>query len=87
MNISICVVGSIPMFMAHRPLPLLTSILLPTTSQVFVKIQKSKAYYKRYQVKYRRRREGKTDYRQRKRLCCQAKNKYQSPKCASRTVK
>merc|ERR1712125_292328 len=33
-----------------------------------------------YQVKFRRRREGKTDYRQRKRLCCQAKNKYQSPK-------
>merc|ERR1719217_1788767 len=32
----------------------------------FVKIQKSKAYYKRYQVKFRRRRE--------------AKNKYQSPK-------
>merc|ERR1719329_1867180 len=45
---------------------------------VFVKIQKSKSYYKRYQVKFRRRREGKTDYRQR--LCCQAKNKYQSPK-------
>merc|ERR1712125_220229 len=33
-----------------------------------------------YQVKFRRRREGKTDYRQRKRLCCQAKNNYQSPK-------
>jgi large subunit ribosomal protein L5e len=31
-------------------------------------------------VKFRRRREGKTDYRQRKRLCTQAKNKYQSPK-------
>ena len=28
----------------------------------------------------RRRREGRTDYRQRKRLCAQAKNKYQSPK-------
>ena len=48
--------------------------------QTFVKLQKSKAYFKRYQVKFRRRREGKTDYRQRKRLCCQAKNKYQSPK-------
>jgi len=47
---------------------------------VFVKIQKSKAYSKRFQVKFRRRREGRTDYRQRKRLCCQAKNKYQSPK-------
>jgi large subunit ribosomal protein L5e len=31
-------------------------------------------------VKFRRRREGKTDYRQRKRLVCQDKNKYQSPK-------
>jgi large subunit ribosomal protein L5e len=31
-------------------------------------------------VKFRRRREGRTDYRQRKRLCTQAKNKYQSPK-------
>lgn len=47
---------------------------------VFVKVQKNKAYFSRYQVKYRRRREGKTDYRQRKKLCTQAKNKYQSPK-------
>jgi len=47
---------------------------------VFVKVQKSKAYHSRYQVKFRRRREGKTDYRQRKRLCTQDKNKYQSPK-------
>lgn len=46
----------------------------------FVKVQKSKAYFSRYQVKFRRRREGKTDYRARKRLCAQDKNKYQSPK-------
>ena len=46
----------------------------------FVKVQKSRAYFSRFQVKFRRRREGKTDYRQRKRLVCQAKNKYQSPK-------
>jgi len=46
----------------------------------FVKVQKSRAYFSRYQVKFRRRREGKTDYRQRKRLCAQDKNKYQSPK-------
>jgi large subunit ribosomal protein L5e len=46
----------------------------------FVKIQKTKSYFSRYQVKFRRRREGKTDYRQRKRLCAQDKNKYQSPK-------
>merc|ERR1712194_850168 len=41
---------------------------------------KSKAYFARYQVKFRRRREGKTDYRQRKRLCAQDKNKYSTPK-------
>jgi len=45
-----------------------------------VKVQKNKAYFSRYQVKFRRRREGKTDYRARKRLCAQDKNKYQSPK-------
>jgi len=47
---------------------------------VFVRVTKSKAYHARFQVKFRRRREGKTDYRQRKRLCTQDKNKYQSPK-------
>ncbi|KAI9223593.1 hypothetical protein BC828DRAFT_403026 [Blastocladiella britannica] len=47
---------------------------------VFVKVVKNKAYFKRYQVKYRRRREGKTDYYARKRLVTQAKNKYNSPK-------
>ncbi|KAJ1544483.1 60S ribosomal protein L5, partial [Nowakowskiella sp. JEL0078] len=46
----------------------------------FVKVVKNKAYYKRYQTKYRRRREGKTDYYARKRLVTQAKNKYNSPK-------
>jgi len=46
----------------------------------FVKLVKNKAYFKRFQVKYRRRREGKTDYYARKRLITQAKNKYNSPK-------
>lgn len=46
----------------------------------FVKIIKTKAYFKRYQVKFRRRREGKTDYYARKRLCVQDKNKYNTPK-------
>uniref|UniRef100_A0AAR2JL68 Ribosomal protein L5a n=1 Tax=Pygocentrus nattereri TaxID=42514 RepID=A0AAR2JL68_PYGNA len=46
----------------------------------FVKVVKSKAYFKRYQVKYRRRREGKTDYFARKRLVIQDKNKYNTPK-------
>jgi large subunit ribosomal protein L5e len=47
---------------------------------VFCRVTKTKSYFSRYQVKYRRRREGKTDYRQRKRLCAQDKNKYTSPK-------
>ncbi|XP_068664713.1 large ribosomal subunit protein uL18-like [Aristolochia californica] len=47
---------------------------------VFVKSQKTKAYYKRFQVKFKRRREGKTDYRARIRLINQDKNKYSTPK-------
>jgi len=46
----------------------------------FVKVVKNKAYFKRYQVKFRRRREGKTDYQARKGLILQDKNKYNSPK-------
>lgn len=46
----------------------------------FIKTIKNKAYFKRYQTKYRRRREGKTDYYARQRLIVQAKNKYHSPK-------
>jgi large subunit ribosomal protein L5e len=46
----------------------------------FVKVQKNNTYYKRFQVKFRRRREGKTDYYQRKRLIVQRKNKYNTPK-------
>jgi len=46
----------------------------------FVKLIKNKAYFKRYQVKYKRRREGKTDYRARKRLITQDKNKYGTAK-------
>lgn len=46
----------------------------------FVKLVKTKAYFKRYQVKYRRRREGKTDFYARKRLVIQDKNKFNSPK-------
>lgn len=49
-------------------------------SQAFIKIVKNKAYFKRFQVKYRRRREGKTDFYARKRLITQDKNKYHSPK-------
>jgi len=46
----------------------------------FVKVVKNRAYFKRYQVKFRRRREGKTDYYARKRLTAQDKNKYNTPK-------
>jgi len=47
---------------------------------VFVKVQKGKAYFKRFQVKPRRRREGKTDYYSRSRMIRQAKDKYNTPK-------
>lgn len=46
----------------------------------FVKVIKNKAYFKRYQVKFKRRRECKTDYYARQRLILQDKNKYQTPK-------
>jgi len=46
----------------------------------FVKVLKNKAYFKRFQVKFKRRRQGKTDYYARKRLTVQDKNKYNTPK-------
>jgi large subunit ribosomal protein L5e len=46
----------------------------------FVKVLKNKAYFKRFQVKFKRRRQGKTDYYARKRLTVQSKNKYNTPK-------
>lgn len=46
----------------------------------FQKVVKNKAYFKRFQTQFRRRREGKTDYRARRRLVSQDKNKYNSPK-------
>jgi len=46
----------------------------------FVKIIKTSSYHKRFQVKFRRRREGKNDYYARQRLVLQDKNKYNSPK-------
>ena len=46
----------------------------------FVKKLKTSAYFKKFQVKYRRRREGKTDYQQRKYLVKQDRNKYNTPK-------
>ncbi|GJQ72600.1 putative component of the ribosome, a large ribonucleoprotein complex [Trypoxylus dichotomus] len=46
----------------------------------FVKVVKNKQYFKRFQVKFKRRREGRTDYFARKRLIVQDKNKYNTPK-------
>lgn len=46
----------------------------------FSKLAKNDAYFSRYQVKYKRRRQGKTDYFARKKLITQAKNKYSAPK-------
>ncbi|RAL11097.1 60S ribosomal uL18 domain-containing protein [Aspergillus homomorphus CBS 101889] len=60
---------------AVRELEKMTGLQLPFHKQV-----KNSAYYSRYQTKYRRRREGKTDYYARKRLITQAKNKYNAPK-------
>eukprot|EP00992_Anisonema_acinus_P015630 TRINITY_DN9825_c0_g1_i1.p1 TRINITY_DN9825_c0_g1~~TRINITY_DN9825_c0_g1_i1.p1 ORF type:complete len:263 (+),score=73.43 TRINITY_DN9825_c0_g1_i1:66-854(+) len=47
---------------------------------VFVKVLKSSTYFSRFQVKWRRRREGKTNYRRRIRMVSQFKNKYATPK-------
>jgi large subunit ribosomal protein L5e len=47
---------------------------------VLVKVVKNRAYFKRYQPKFKRRRQGKTDYYARKRLTVQDKNKYNTPK-------
>lgn len=46
----------------------------------YIKVLKTAAYHMRYQVKYRRRREGKTDYQARKRMVVQDKNKFGAPK-------
>lgn len=46
----------------------------------FIKVIKNKAYFKRFQTKFRRRREAKTNYYARKRLVIQDLNKYIAPK-------
>jgi len=47
---------------------------------VFLKVVKNKSYFSRYQVKYRRRREGKTDYSRRYGMIIQDKTKFASHK-------
>merc|ERR1711959_235029 len=54
--------------------------LQQNTGMTFVKVVKNRQYFKRYQTKFRRRREGKTDFKRRGKLTCQDKNKYNSPK-------
>ncbi|KAL3952971.1 hypothetical protein ACCO45_012914, partial [Purpureocillium lilacinum] len=51
-----------------------------TVTMPFHKLVKNSAYFSRYQTKYKRRQQGKTDYYARKRLITQAKNKYNAPK-------
>lgn len=46
----------------------------------FVKVVKNKAYFKRFQTQFKRRREGKTDYLARKKMITQDVNKYLAPK-------
>jgi len=46
----------------------------------FVKVIKNKAYFKKYQTQFRRRREGKTDYYARRKMIFQEKDKYSAPK-------
>jgi len=46
----------------------------------FIKVVKNKAYFKRFQVPRRRRREGKTDYQARMNLSRQQKDKYNAPR-------
>jgi len=51
------------------------------TGNQFLKIAgKPGSYFKRFQVKYRRRRDGKTDFKARRRLVTQDKTKYNTPK-------
>merc|ERR1712048_61821 len=58
----------------------LGSFYLSYYTMGIVKVLKTKAYFKRYQVKFRRRRQCKTDYQARGRLIVQDKRKYNSQK-------
>merc|ERR1711893_68582 len=70
-----------PWFQQHRwPVQYRGKFLSGFVEMPFVKVVKNKAYFKRFQVKFRRRREGKTDFYARKRLVVQDRNKYNTPK-------
>merc|ERR1712227_1180040 len=51
-----------------------------THTMAFVRVTKKKSYFKRFQVKFRRRREAKTDYAARRTMVKQDLNKYDSKK-------
>jgi len=51
-----------------------------SSTMVFVKVLKNKAFFKRFQVKRRRRREGKTDFKARIKMVRQDRNKYNTKK-------
>ncbi|CBI38286.3 unnamed protein product, partial [Vitis vinifera] len=63
-----------------KTISVLPCLLQRPSPMAFVKAQKTRAYSKRFQVKFKRRRAGKTDYRARIRLINQDKNKYNTPK-------
>ncbi|EDR26568.1 hypothetical protein ENUP19_0278G0028 [Entamoeba nuttalli] len=46
----------------------------------FLKVIKNRAYFKKYQTQFRRRREGKTDYYARRKMIFQDKDKFKTPK-------
>ena len=52
----------------------------PQGAMAFVKVLKNAAYFKRFQVARRRRREGKTDYHARRKMVRQDKNKFNNRK-------
>ncbi|OAT00183.1 50S ribosomal protein L5e [Blastomyces dermatitidis ER-3] len=70
----------VPVQLAQHPGSVATRRTKPTGKMPFTKLVKNSAYYSRYQTKFKRRRQGKTDYYARKRLITQAKNKYNAPK-------
>ena len=70
---SLVFIAQIVLILAHELYKIPFSRGLAEVKMPFVKVVKNKAYFKRFQVKFRRRREGKTDYYARKRLVIQVR--------------
>lgn len=62
------------------PFPVLAGFRAAAGTMVQRKTQKTSPYFSRFQVKFRRRRQGKTDYKARHALVIQDKNKYATKK-------